>query len=93
MFQLLIKNSEAPRNQPFIIPDPEHIGNGDGSDDYGSFSALINDRYIVRTLVNSFHILCYDDSALSITEEPDDFFDIGSVEMIDVHDLPHRWTG
>jgi hypothetical protein len=89
MLSSLTKNSEAPHDKPLILRDPGHTG--DLGDNDGLFSILLNDRYLVRTLANTFQILCYDDPASCPIEEVDGFFDIGSVEVVKVEDMPHTW--
>ncbi|KAF1921143.1 hypothetical protein BDU57DRAFT_38592 [Ampelomyces quisqualis] len=60
------------------------------------FAIVANDKYVVRTLTNSFHILCYQTSPdwPSLSGNPDSakhgrFFDMGVVSIVDSPHMPH----
>jgi hypothetical protein len=43
-------------------------------------SVVLNDRFVVRALSNSFYILCFDES-VQIPESTASFFDIGTIDI------------
>jgi hypothetical protein len=43
-------------------------------------SVVLNDRFVVRALSNSFYVLCFDES-LQIPESNASFFDIGTIDI------------
>jgi hypothetical protein len=74
----LTKSREEPRNKP-IFKETEK------SSDYiiARDSVSINEKYVIRKLVDGFHILCFEQD-VDFPAENRPFFDNGIVEVIDV---------
>jgi len=49
-------------------------------------SIVLNDKFVIRVLANTFYVLCYDDS-IQLPKESGPFFDIGGLEIKDPLEL------
>jgi hypothetical protein len=76
----LTSTSDEPHEKPLVT---RVSGSYNDYNVTGSLQSIVlNDKYVVRALANTFYVLCYDDS-LQLPKESGPFFDIGSLEIKD----------
>jgi hypothetical protein len=81
---MLTGSREEPHKKPLFIETADPNSHIRGRD-----TVYLNERYVIRRLLDGFHILCFEHDVY-IPAKSGAFFDIGIVEVMDVQNTAHR---